>query len=133
MQNIFVLDSFAVLAFLGEEKGYDQVSRLLHDATDHKAEIVMSAINLGEVWYQVARDFSSDRADEIVAELIGLEIEVVGVDWALARQAAVFKSKGGISYADCYAAALAKAHGATVVTGDKEFKRVENEVKVLWL
>lgn len=133
MQNIFVLDSFAVLAFLGNEKGRDQVSRLLHDAADHKAVILMSAINLGEVWYQVARDFSFDRADEIIAELIGFEIEIVGVDWALARQAAVFKSKGGISYADCYAVALAKARNATVVTGDKEFKRVENEVNVLWL
>ena len=133
MQNIFVLDSFAVLAFLGNEKGRDQVSRLLHEAADHKAVILMSVINLGEVWYQIARDFSFDRADEIVAELIGFEIEMVGVDWALARQSAVFKAKGGISYADCYTAALAKARNATVVTGDKEFKRVENEVKILWL
>jgi len=51
----------------------------------------------------------------------------------LTRQAALYKTKGNISYADCYAAALAKLRIGDVVTGDKEFEVLEDEVKVIWL
>jgi len=33
-----------------------------------------------------------------------------------------------MSYADCFAAALAKDRKAELVTGDKEFRQVEGEV-----
>jgi hypothetical protein len=39
-----------------------------------------------------------------------------------------------MSYADCFAAALAKIKNAELVTGDPEFKAVEHELKkVRWL
>ena len=49
------------------------------------------------------------------------------------KQAAEFKAKCRMSYADCFAAALARLHNAELVTGDQDFRQVENEVKVLWL
>ncbi len=51
----------------------------------------------------------------------------------LAREAARFKAAHKISYADCFAAALAKLHKGEVITGDKEFKTVEGEIKIAWL
>jgi predicted nucleic acid-binding protein len=62
-----------------------------------------------------------------------MAIEVVDVNWELTRMAAEFKSKGKISYADCFAAALAKNYKAELITGDKEFKTLEGEIKILWL
>ncbi|MCC6210625.1 MAG: hypothetical protein IT513_06225 [Burkholderiales bacterium] len=38
-----------------------------------------------------------------------------------------------MSYADCFAAALAKERKADLATGDKEFKQIEGEVSVRWL
>ena len=38
-----------------------------------------------------------------------------------------------LSYADCFAAALAKVKKSALVTGDKEFKSLEGEIKVTWL
>jgi ribonuclease VapC len=38
-----------------------------------------------------------------------------------------------MSYADCFAAALAKKRQAVLVTGDPEFKQVSDEVKVHWV
>ncbi len=49
------------------------------------------------------------------------------------RQAALFKAAGKIAYADCFAAALAKTHTAELITGDKEFKALEGEIKVVWM
>jgi predicted nucleic acid-binding protein len=47
--------------------------------------------------------------------------------------AAQFKVKGKMSFADCFAAALAKENKADLVTGDQEFKQVEGEVKIHWM
>ena len=62
-----------------------------------------------------------------------IPIEIVRADLGLARQAALFKSGKKISYADCFAAALAKLRKAELVTGDRDFKQVEWEVQVLWI
>ena len=37
------------------------------------------------------------------------------------------------SYADAFAAALAQEFGATLVTGDPEFRAVESRIAVMWL
>jgi len=71
----------------------------------------------------------------VVGDLSRLPINVVGVgdDLTLARQAATYKATRKLSYADCFAAALAKARNAELVTGDPEFKALEKEIKVTWL
>jgi predicted nucleic acid-binding protein len=38
-----------------------------------------------------------------------------------------------MSYADCFAAALAKDRKSDLVTGDMEFKQVEEEISIRWL
>lgn len=38
-----------------------------------------------------------------------------------------------MSYADCFAAALAKENRAELLTGDKEFEQLEGEIKIAWL
>lgn len=53
-------------------------------------------------------------------------------DWSLTQQAARFKSKHKISFADCLAAALAKQKKAHLVTGDREFKQVQGEIPIVW-
>ena len=44
-----------------------------------------------------------------------------------------YKAGKKMSYADCIAAATAKLHKAELVTGDKDFKQVEDEVQILWI
>jgi ribonuclease VapC len=81
------------------------------------------------------REVSQEAAEEKAHEIASLPIEVVGVgeDLALVRQAAIFKATCKMSYADCFAAALAKLRNAELVTGDPEFQAVEKEIKIAWL
>ena len=133
MPSSIVLDSHALLTFLKRQPGYPEVADLFHRATDGELSLGICVVNLGEVWYQIARGYATQLADETILELKNLGLQVVDVDWDLTRQAGIYKSRGGISFADCYAAALAKAWNTAVVTGDPEFKRVENEVAIQWL
>jgi ribonuclease VapC len=89
--------------------------------------------NLGEIWYQVARRRSEPEADASVDEIRELGFEVESAGWELTRQAAALKARYAVSYADCFAAALAQRREAELVTGDPEFQRLDEEVKIRWL
>ncbi len=128
-----VLDSWSVIAYLEDEPAGQRVADLIAGAHEDGIPIKMTVVNAGEVWYILAREASIADADQSVAELKGLGIEFADADWKLTREAAGFKAKHKMSYADCFAAALAKEHKADLVTGDREFRQVEGEVKVHWV
>jgi predicted nucleic acid-binding protein len=129
-----VLDSWALMAlFQGEEPAAGKVEEVLAQAHETGAALFMTAVNLGEVWYCSARARSESVADERVSDVMKLGVEVVPADWGLSRHAAQFKVRGGLSYADCFALALAKIKKAELVTGDAEFKVFEGDVRMRWV
>lgn len=128
-----VLDSWSVIAYLEDEPAGIKVADLIADAREENIPVMMSVVNLGEVWYIVARRVSEGEADNNVKDLSNLHIEFVNADWELTKEAARFKSKHKMSYADCFAAALAQESKAELVTGDREFGQLEGEVKIHWL
>jgi len=128
-----VLDSWAVLAYLEDESSGPKIADLIGAAHEHGIPLLMSVVNAGEVWYILAREVSETAADKAIDGLRLLGIEWVDVDWNLAHVAATFKAKHRMSYADCFAAALAKTHKAELATGDKEFKQIEDNIKINWV
>ena len=128
-----VLDSWSILAYLEDEPAGQQVAEMIADAHESGTPVMMTVVNAGEIWYITARETSEDEADRTILELAQLGIQFSDADWKLAREAARFKAKGKLSFADCFAAALAKENKADLVTGDAEFKQVESEVKIHWL
>jgi ribonuclease VapC len=128
-----ILDAFALMAFFHDEPGAETVEELMLAAEQGVVKLAICVVNLGEIWYSISRKTSPESADHFVQEIQGMAIEIVNPDWSLTRQAAIYKAKGNISYADCFAAALAKAHDSVIVTGDKEFMMLANEVKIEWL
>ena len=130
----YILDSWAIMAFLGDEPSGAKVADLIADAHENGVPVLMTSVNVGEVWYVVARQVSDAEAETSVRQLRELGIEFRVVDWEVARHAARFKTRHKMSYADCFVAALAKTvKGSVLVTGDKEFSSVEPEVVIRWL
>lgn len=128
-----VLDSYAVLAFLENERGGEKVSGMLKRARDKENPLFLSVVNWGEVYYIACRTSGKLIAERVLQTLDALPIEIVPIDREITKIAAEFKSSRKMSYADCFAAALAKVKKAAVVTGDREFKEVEEIVDILWI
>lgn len=128
-----VLDSYALLAFLRGEAGEDQVAALLEKASDRDTPLHMTEVSYAEVKYVVIRKDGAERWKEIARDLPTLPIEFHPAGRDLSDLAAEFKARHKISLADAFAAALAKARNAELVTGDPEFKSLEKEIKISWL
>ena len=128
-----VLDSWALLAYIQDEPMAEAVESLLTAAQDRGAVLWISNINLGEIWYSLARRQSAPFANQQLEALEELGIERVDADWPLTLQAAHYKSRHKMSYADAFAAALSRSRNAPLVTGDAEFRSLEKEIKIHWL
>jgi len=128
-----VLDSWAVIAYLEDEPAAERVADIISDAHEQGIPLFMTVVNAGELWYIVAREASASDAEASIKQLRDLGIEFVDADWDLAKDAGQFKSKNKMSFADCFAAALAKQRKAHLATGDREFKQIEQEITINWL
>ncbi len=131
-----VLDAHALMVLFNDEPGADEVEKILLKAESGSPKLLMSVVNWGEIYYSILRGASQEIADSKSHEIAGMQIELVPVDaddLELVRQAAAFKATRKMSYADCFAAALAKIKNAELVTGDREFKQLAHDVKIHWL
>jgi ribonuclease VapC len=131
-----VLDAHALMVLFNDEPGADEVERILLKAESGSPKLLMSVVNWGEIYYSILRGASQEMAETKAHEIAGMQIELVPVDaddLQLVRQAAAFKATRKMSYADCFAAALAKIKNAELVTGDREFKQLARDVKIHWL
>ncbi|PKL84363.1 MAG: VapC toxin family PIN domain ribonuclease [Ignavibacteriae bacterium HGW-Ignavibacteriae-3] len=129
----YVLDSYALIAYAEGEKGVDEVAEILKQSLSGKAEIFLCVINWGEMYYIALREGGKERAELYRNTLARYPITIVEANKELTLQAAQFKAFHKMSYADAFAAALAKSKKAVLVTGDKEFKPLEGEIKIYWI
>jgi len=129
----FVLDSFALLAYFQGEPGGTTVRDILKEASAGSVSVMLPVVNLGEIYYIVARKRGRETALAIVEDISRLPVQLLdaGTDRVIA--AADIKARHPLSYADAFVAAAAEEYAATIVTGDPEFKQLESHLPVLWL
>ena len=128
-----VLDNWALLCYLEQEPGFEKIIELFEKAVESSKPLFMCIVNWGEVYYQVARRFGEQKAQEIEKLIQTLPITLVEADKELTREAARIKATKKMAYADCFAVAIARLKKADLYTGDPEFKAVEKDLKIVWL
>lgn len=122
-----------MMAYFEDEPGADIVAGILSDIIRGKISGYMSIINWGEIYYNTFRVQGKESAELVLTQLERYSIELVDVDRALVYEAAKLKGKFKIAYADCFAAALATRLNARVLTGDKEFRKLEDKIHIEWI
>lgn len=132
-KGVYLLDSFALLAFLEDEKGRTRVQDLFSLAKAGKCRIVMCLVNLGEVLYITESERGLPLAQSVLALVESLPVELIDTSRELVLDAAHINANHALSYADAFAAATAQQENAVVLTGDPEFESVKSLVKIEWL
>ena len=133
MMRNYLFDAFPLLCWLQEEPGYEMIDDLLTEAEEGKILISIYIINLGEVFYRVCRVTGIKQAEEMLSKIRLLPIRVLSISDEDVMEAAKIKARNPISFADSFAVAKALQSGATVVTGDPEYKAVSKSINILWV
>jgi predicted nucleic acid-binding protein len=119
-----VLDANALYRFLMDEPGADVVEGLFKKARDSRTSVLVSVINWGEVYYNIAKKQGFKGAREFMGEVQLLPLTVIDADMALTETAAQLKAGYGLPYADCFAAAIAGKTNILVTSDVKDFKKI---------
>lgn len=131
--KVYVLDSFALVAYIQGEPAGKRVKDLFSLAASGECQILISWINLGEVIYLTERRRGFQVTQEVLGLIHGLPIERIDVSSFQILEAAHIKANYPVSYADAFTIALALECAATVLTGDVEFRTVEDLIEVEFL
>ncbi len=130
-QEKVVLDAWALLALIfGEEPAATTVKSIFEKKDVSRSSIHMSCINLGEVYYMLARRKGLDTADQILKDIKLLPLTLHVPSKADILAAAKIKASHKLSYADAFAVSLAKRIHGTLFTGDPRIISLGNFVKI---
>jgi PIN domain nuclease of toxin-antitoxin system len=122
----YVLDASAILRFTDKEAGFNRVRDLLARAAQGEVELLLSAVNWGEIvgaLYKRAGGVSA-LVNSLAANLAALPLTIVAMEKDLAESAAIFKYDFKLPFVDAFAGSLAAQEKATLVTADYDFKSV---------
>jgi predicted nucleic acid-binding protein len=119
--SVAVVDSWSILAFLrAEEPGAAAMRRYLRRARAGNLRLLLNVVNLGEVFYRLIQLTGATQAEERLAEIKALPIEIVPAREGLVMEAARIKAGHRLAYADAFAVATGRAENAPIITGDPE-------------
>lgn len=128
VKPVYVLDACALLRLAQDEPGAEHVGEILASAASGNARVLLHQINLGEVVYRIGKRFGWPLAERKRGEISLLPIEIAAFTEETFWQAVKLKAVYPVSYADCFAAALAIREHAVLLTSDPEFEVLGNAV-----
>lgn len=129
----FALDSWSLVSFFQNEPTANRVREFLESGPTGEHELYITVVNLGEVSYTIEMRQGAEAAKEALFRVDAYAVRTFDIDRLFALEAAKLKATRGLGYADCFTAALALRLAATVLTGDRDFQRVEDLVSIEWL
>jgi ribonuclease VapC len=129
----YVLDSYALIAFFEDEAGAQRVEEILKEMLAGKVKGYLCIVNWGEIYYITLREQGGEQAETVIRQIRKFPLHLMDADRELTYQAAKLKGKYTLAYADCFAASLAMKLKATLVTGDPEFKILQDFLSIDWI
>jgi predicted nucleic acid-binding protein len=134
--EIIVLDSWPFVESILRKVRVPRLDALFEQAAKSERILLMSEMNLGEVFYLVAKHKGDiPRAEAALRIIHRLPIQFVPVEDGTVLRAARLKAQYQLSYADCFCALLAIEYDASILTGDPDFQKLASDgvLKVDWV
>jgi len=127
-----IFDAHALLAWVRAEPEADFVHDLLNKVQGGGRSGGVCMVNIGEVYYSLARKEGVGDAEEFLEMAQGLKWSLHDVSRGTVVAAARLKARFPISYADAFALACAQEQGAALVSGDPEILAAKHGIPILW-
>jgi len=122
----YLLDTSGLIAYLSDEKEADEVSKVLKKSA-------LPFVALSEIYYIVWKKKGESEADKIYGLIKSWDLPILLPDERIILIAGRLKAVFKLSMADSYIAALNLDKNLILVTKDRDYKILGNEIKILWL
>lgn len=117
MDDIFFFDSYALIEIIRGNPNYKIYTG---------SRVITTKLNIFEVYHGLIRDVSEKEANKFLEEYYSLIMDFNEEDIKNAAKLKIDNNKRDLSMTDCIGYVLAKRLGIKFLTGDKEFKEMEN-------
>lgn len=122
----YLLDASGLIAYLSDEKEADEVSKILKKSA-------LPFVALSETYYIVWKKKGESEADKIYGLIKSWDLPILLPDERIILTAGRLKAVFKLSMADSFIAALSLDKNLTLVTKDRDYEVLQNEIKILWL
>ncbi len=113
---VFFFDTYAIIEIINGNKNYEKYQNEI---------IYTSLLNIAELWQALLRNFDETNIKGLYSKL---NLTILEIDEKLIINSVLFRfhSKRNYSLPDCIGYLLARKYDIKFLTGDKEFKDLEN-------
>ncbi len=122
----YLLDTSGLIAYLSDEKEAGEVSKVLKKSA-------LPFVALSEIYYIVWKKKGESEADKIYGLIKSWGLPILLPDERIILIAGRLKAVFKLSMADSYIAALSLDKNLILVTKDRDYEILGNEIKILWL
>ncbi len=116
-EAVYFFDSYAIIEILKENPNYKRFA---------DEPVILTIFNLAEIYYSVLNDYSEEKADKIYEFYKKATAEIKD---EILKEAMKFRKKNkkrNLSYADCIGYTYSLKYKMKFLTGDKEFRDLDN-------
>lgn len=122
----YLLDSSSLIAYFTDEKEAGEVGKLIKQSA-------IPFIALSEIYYIIWNKKGEAEADKIYGIIKSWNLPILLPDERVMLIAGRLKAVAKLGIADSYIAALSIDKNLTLVTKDRDFEILQNQIKILWL
>ena len=117
MGTTYFLDTYALIEILNKNRNYESYK---------KGNFITTKLNLMEFHYYLLRNVGKKDADFYYDAFLGLIIEFTDEIIKIANDFKLLNKIRKLSYIDCVGYITAKINNSKFLTGDNQFKDLEN-------
>ena len=125
----YIFDTSALLTYIENEDGAEEIEDLLIKAEDGNVEIYILFISITEIFYITIREKEEAEAIKRINLIQSLAVKFVESYEELNLRAGRLKAANRMSLADSYIAALAHEYNGILVHKDPEFENMLSPIE----
>lgn len=125
-ERIFILDTSALIVYLANEKQAGEVLKILPQSK-------IPFICLSELYYLIWQKKGRAEADKIYATVKSWNLPILYPNERIILNAGRIKAVYKLGISDSYIAAFVLEEDSQLVTKDKDYKILEEEMRILFL
>ena len=132
-ERLYLLDTTALMTFIENEKGADEVEKILREAYINRARVLASFMSIMEGYHSILKEGNEESARDFYLYMKVLPVEIVGIDERITIKAGDIKASLGLTTAQSWIVASAMGYKAILVHKEPSYEVLSSLLPMITL